>query len=124
MHPSVLKNEQLLKKNYKKLEKPPQKPLAGWKHSWNVPCTSPSAATSGGRGAELHPQGDAAKRVYLLGEGRNHFWQLFLRGRYWETTRSFAELSQLSALHKCMGCDCYFRAQKNARYLAKGTVLP
>lgn len=85
-----------------------------------------AAPAAGGRqGAELHPQGDAAKRVYLSGEGRNRFWQLFLGGRYGETTRSFADLSQLSwDAHKCMGCDCYFRAQKNVRYLAKDIVLP
>lgn len=92
---------------------------AGW------PCTSPSAAAAGGgQKAELQRQGDAAKRVYLLGEGRNWFWQLFLGGSYWENTWSFAELSQLSELHKSMECDCCLMAQKNARYLATDTVLP
>lgn len=89
------------------------------------PCTSRSAAAAGGgQRAELQHQGDAANRVYLLGEGRNWFWQLFLGGSYWENTWSFAELSQLSELHKSAGCDCCLVAQKNERYLATDRVLP
>lgn len=101
MHPSLLLNEQLFKiktiwlkhgwtlrkrggvKSWKDRQ-------CGWKHSWNVPCTSPSVV--GGARCWAAPPGNLAGRIYLWGEERSWFGQLFLEvlGKHLETLHNCA----------------------------------
>lgn len=127
MHAFLLLNEQLFKRNkiwvkpgwtFRKRRRVRswKHRHSGWKHSWNVPCTSPSAGGVGVKVLSCTPR-EIWQREFISGRRKELVWAAPWR-EVVESTWNPAELSLPRGIHKSMGCDCYFRAQKNASYFA------